>query len=388
MNNSTLSQGHGNAARRGANSLAIGLVLAAGLCAAPTIFAADWTMFRGSQALLGIAPGALPEKLDLLWSFKTQGPVKSSAAIVGGRVFIGSDDGHLYALDVATGKVVWSAKTDGGIESSPLVLDGRVFVGSSDSSLYAFEAATGKVVWKYATGDKILGAPNWVKSPHGDTNWVLVGSYDFKLYCLDAATGRSNWVYEANNYINGAPAVADGVTAFGGCDAILHVIALTNGTKVKEIEAGGYIAGSLAMKDHRAYFGHFENEFLCIDIARGARQWVYRDRNFPYFSSPAIAGERVIVGGRDKKLHCLDRETGKSLWTFPTQGKVDSSPVVCGDKVVVGSDDGRLYLVSLAAGKQLWSYEIGQPVSSSPAVADGRVVVGSEDGSVYCFGKK
>jgi outer membrane protein assembly factor BamB len=157
---------------------------------------------------------------------------------------------------------------------------------------------------------------------------------------------------------------------------------------VKEIEAGGYIAGSLAMKDRRAYFGHFENEFLCIDIARGTRQWVYRDRNFPYFSSPAIAGERVLVGGRDKKLHCLDRETGKSIWTFATQGKVDSSPVVCGDKVVVGSDDGLLYLVSLADGKQLWSYEIGQPVSSSPAVVDGRVVVGSEDGSVYCFGKK
>ena len=67
---------------------------------------------------------------------------------------------------------------------------------------------------------------------------------------------------------------------------------------------------------------------------------------------------------------------------------MDSSPAVCGDKVVVGSDDGRLYLVSLATGKELWSYEIGQPISSSPAVAGGRVVVGSEDGGVYCFGPK
>ena len=253
-------------------------------------------MFRGSQALLGTAPGELPDKLDLIWSFKTQGPVKSSAAVVGGRVFIGSDDGNLYGLELSTGKKIWSAKTDGGLESSPLVLDGRVYVGSSDNSIYAFAANDGKLLWKYVTGDKILGSPNWVKSPSGDTNWVLVGSYDFKLYCLDAATGRSNWVYEANNYINGAPAVADGVTAFGGCDAILHVIALTNGTQVKEIQAGGYIAGSLAMKDQRAYFGHFENEFLCIDIAAGARQWTYRDRNFPYFSSPAVVGDRVVVG--------------------------------------------------------------------------------------------
>ena len=67
---------------------------------------------------------------------------------------------------------------------------------------------------------------------------------------------------------------------------------------------------------------------------------------------------------------------------------MDSSPAVCGDKVVVGSDDGRLYLVSLETGKELWKYEIGQPIGSSPAVAEGKVVVGSDDGGVYCFGAK
>ena len=53
-------------------------------------------MFRGGPALTGIAGGSLPEHLQLLWTFKTGGPVKSSPAIVGGRVFIGSDDGNLY----------------------------------------------------------------------------------------------------------------------------------------------------------------------------------------------------------------------------------------------------------------------------------------------------
>ena len=44
--------------------------------------------------------------------------------------------------------------------------------------------ATGKLAWKYETGDKILGAPNWVKS--GSATRVLAGSYDFKLHCVDA----------------------------------------------------------------------------------------------------------------------------------------------------------------------------------------------------------
>jgi outer membrane protein assembly factor BamB len=207
---------------------------------------ASWPMFRGNPALTGVAVGALPDKLSLLWSFKTGGPVKSSAAIVDGRVFIGSGDSNVFALELSSGKKNWAAKTGGPVDSSPLVLDGKVFFGSTDNSLYAVDAATGKQLWKYETGDKILGAPNWVKSPKGDANWVLVGSYDFKLHCLDAATGRTNWVYETGNYINGSPAVLEGKTGFGGCDGLLHLISLADGQQVKEVEVGAPIAGSAA----------------------------------------------------------------------------------------------------------------------------------------------
>src|SRR5881394_1923922 len=145
----------------------------------PALKGGNWPMFRGNPALTGVAAGNLPDNLSLLWSFKTGGPVKSSAAIVDGRVFIGSGDSNVYALDLAGGKKIWAAKTGGPVDSSPLVLDGKVFFGSVDNSLYAVEAGGGKPVWKYETGDKILGAPNWVKSPASDANWVLVGSYDF-----------------------------------------------------------------------------------------------------------------------------------------------------------------------------------------------------------------
>jgi len=374
----------------------------------------DWPMFRGGPALAGVAGGKLPDRLELVWTFKTAASVKSSAAIVQDRVFIGSDDGNVYALALADGKKVWAFKTGGGVESSPLVMEGKVFVGSGDGFVYALEAATGKLAWKYETGDKVLGAPNSVKLNVGNgvgapaatpiasaaggvlpdsrrdgrPTFVLVGSYDFKLHCIDAITGRSNWVYETGNYINGSPAVANGQAVFGGCDGLLHVISLAEGKQVKEVEAGAYVAGSAAMADDRAYFGQYENEFLCVDLKAGKKVWTYHDRNFPYFSSPAVTPAVVVFGGRDKRLHCVNRETGQAVWSFATRGKVDSSPVVCGDKVVVGSDDGRLYVVSLDKGKELWSYEVGQPIESSPAVARGRVVVGANDGNVYCFGGK
>jgi len=73
--------------------IALALCLSAGLAESE-----GWPMFRGGQALLGVAEGNLPAKLNLLWTCKTDGPVKSSAAISQGRAFIGSNDGNIYAI--------------------------------------------------------------------------------------------------------------------------------------------------------------------------------------------------------------------------------------------------------------------------------------------------
>src|SRR5207253_2762198 len=73
--------------------------------------APSWPMFRGGSALLGLAATPLTPPLSVLWTFKTQGPVKSSAAVAGRQVFIGSEDQHLYALELATGKKLWAFQT-------------------------------------------------------------------------------------------------------------------------------------------------------------------------------------------------------------------------------------------------------------------------------------
>ena len=93
-------------------------------------------------------------------------------------------------------------------------------------------------------------------------------------------------------------------------------ISLADGKQVKEVEAGAYIAGSVALADGRAYFGQYENEFLCVDLKEGKKAWAFQDRNFPYFSSPAVTQEVVVFGGRDKLLHCVKREDGKPVWSF------------------------------------------------------------------------
>src|SRR5438067_13158927 len=55
--------------------------------------------------------GTLPSTLKLHWKFKTGGPVVSSAAVAGDRLFIGSSDKNVYALSLRDGHRLWAYKT-------------------------------------------------------------------------------------------------------------------------------------------------------------------------------------------------------------------------------------------------------------------------------------
>jgi outer membrane protein assembly factor BamB len=111
------------------------------------------------------------------------------------------------------------------------------------------------------------------------------------------------------------------------------------------------------------------------------------DREFPYYSSPAVNERIVVIGGRDKEVHGLDARTGRQIWSFRTGSRVDSSPVILGDRVFVGSSDGNLYALDTSSGKEAWRFETGAGIFASPAIADDRLVISSDEGVVYCFGE-
>ncbi|MGI6457749.1 MAG: PQQ-binding-like beta-propeller repeat protein [bacterium] len=348
----------------------------------------EWHMFRGGQQQLGMAAGSLPPELSLHWTFQTGGPVKSSAVVAESKVFVGSHDKNIYALELDSGNRIWAYETEDIIEAPPMYLDGRIIVGSADGFLYCLDAGTGELIWRFETTDQILGSANWVYSPDRENKWVVFGSYDGRIYCVDFETGELNWHYGTQNYINGSPAISDDTVAAGGCDAFVYRLSAADGRELGALDSGAYIAASIASTGDRVYIGNYGNEFLCIDLSEQQVIWRYKHRNFPYFSSAAVTDHLVVFGGRDRLLHCVKRDTGEGVWTFRTRGKVDSSPVICGDEVVVGSEDGRLYRIRLSDGSQVWSYEIGEGIISSPAVAGGKVVIGADDGRVYLFGAK
>ena len=112
----------------------------------------DWTQFRGGPALSGVAADPLPARLALAWTFEAEDGVESSPAIAGGTVYFGSLDGHLYALDLATGKQRFRYAAGGEIKSSPAVRDGLVYVGDEAGTFHAVDARTGARRWAFEAG--------------------------------------------------------------------------------------------------------------------------------------------------------------------------------------------------------------------------------------------
>ncbi len=348
-----------------------------------TTEATSWS-FRGDPQLTGVASSALPGRLEVRWKFERTEAFASSAAIAGGVVYVGCDDEHFYALDLSNGKVKWKFRAAGPVQSSPIVLDQRVVFGDDEGVVRALDRADGRELWKFTTEGQVISSPNH------HAGRIVVGSYDGFLYCLSADTGTLLWKYETAGYVHGSPAIARDHALAVGCDERLHVVRLSDGKAARTIPIGSPSGVSPAVSGSRAFFGTYGGRVLAVDWESGKSVWVFEDpdREFPFMASAAVTRDFVIVGGRDKRLHCLDILTGKTRWTFVSKGRIDSSAIVVGRRVFFGSMDGNLYAVGLDDGKELWRFEAGSPITASPAVASRCLVVGTLDGVLYCFGSR
>jgi outer membrane protein assembly factor BamB len=342
----------------------------------------NWAQFRGNHSLTGVSQSDVPANLKQLWTYEAGDAIESSAAIVGGTVFVGSHKGELVALSLDNGSVYWKFNTGNPIgESSPAYANGVVYIGDLGGWLNAINASDGRKLWAFKAGNEIKSSPVVV----GDQ--VLIGSYDEHLYSLSTRNGSVQWKFKTNGPVHSTPGIADGMAFVAGCDEVFRAINLANGKEVFHIASGAYTGASPALRDGSAFYGTFDNEVLGVNLGTRQISWRYEhpQRKFPFYSSAAVTSTRVVLGGRDKLVHGLSKD-GKEAWTFTTRARVESSPAIAGGRVFVGSNDGRFYVLNLASGAKVWEFNAGAALSASPAIANGRIVIGSQDGRLYCFG--
>ncbi|MGH9631326.1 MAG: pyrroloquinoline quinone-dependent dehydrogenase, partial [Bryobacteraceae bacterium] len=178
---------------------------------------------------------ALPEKINVCC-----GQVNRGLAMLGGRLYMGTVDSHLVALDSKTGAVLWDIEVADrlagySITVAPLAVKDKIIVGISGGEygirgfLDAYDAKTGKRAWRFYTvpgpgepgnetweGDswKTGGAPTWVTgsydpglnliywgtgNPSPDWNGeVRKGDnlYSSSVIAVDADTGKLKWHFQ------------------------------------------------------------------------------------------------------------------------------------------------------------------------------------------------
>ncbi len=126
-----------------------------------------------------------------LWAVSADGsPIRHSAGVISGSVVFSTHAGWTYALDALSGAERWRMST-GASATAPLVDDarGRVVVASTDGWLTALDAATGAILWRFDAGAPILTTP--ALSADGDA--VLFGNEAVEAIAVDAGSGAPRW---------------------------------------------------------------------------------------------------------------------------------------------------------------------------------------------------
>jgi len=151
-----------------------------------------------------------------IWNVKLASGIYSTPAIDTGRIFVTTRDKTTVALDLGTGHEIWTYPVGGS--ASPAVADGVVYIGSDDGGVYAIDAAKGgDPIWLFASGSANVRAPVVA----GDQLFFTAGA---TITCLDRATGAAVWRYPVGADITTEPIVLDGYLFAGDKDGYFSAI--------------------------------------------------------------------------------------------------------------------------------------------------------------------
>ena len=210
----------------------------------------------------------------------------------------------------------------------------RVFVGSSDNGLYALDAQSGTTLWRFETAGAVQSAPLYDAAEDS----VYFGSNDGALYKVDASNGQVSYRFETNSEVAERPVLSNGTLYFVNAnDTVIAIDAKTgklrwsqHRTPAAGMEVAGY-AGPLLWRN-KVYVGYSDGMVVAYDAQTGVERWQPVD----------LAAEAEQLVGDVPKYLDVD--------TTPVADMLDSGPAV-----FVASIQGGVYGLDAETGAQLWS---------------------------------
>jgi outer membrane protein assembly factor BamB len=303
------------------------------------------------------------------WSFKAGGPIRTRPTVEGPALYFQADDGYLYKLAAASGEEQWRVRVVGTpIERLPFdnpksrfdrfgsdvtVAGGRLYLGTHDGRVVAIDPARGDKTWEFASGDSVLAAP----AVEGDR--VFFGSFDGHVYALEASSGKLVWKRDTHGAVVSTPALAGGRLVVGNRSYDLLGLDAQSGEPVwTRYIWFSWVESSAAVRDGVAYVGSSDAAAVyAFDARTGERRWKADVYGWAW-GQPAVTDGRVYAGTASQKgylaghkglLVALDRNTGRPAWHYVAEPAATGSygfpgsPAVGADLVFATGLDGKVY---------------------------------------------
>ena len=366
----------------------------------------DWPMFLRDPIHSAAADVPATPQGRLKWRFDTSAPMFSSPSVVEGRLYLGSGDNRIVALDADTGDLIWEHAVTGPIDSSPAIAGDSMFIGLRDGRLLSLHKDSGELQWEFQTGGIFATSPVVLEGI------LYIGSGDGKLYTLDAQTGQVRWSYQTDGHIASDPAINDDIVAVLSQDSYLHIVDKQTGRKRLDYRTM-FARGSPTLVGDWAYTADQLGIVAAIDwhkreypFEKNVR-WVRTQlwawgalRELPplkglawaaflpgsnFVASPIVTEDRLYVADAEGRVHALDSESGDVVWTYKADGFFLSAMTLIGDGLFIGDRFGTMYALSAETGEELWRFETGAPIGSTPVAANGLLYFTSEDGTLYAL---
>lgn len=320
------------------------------------------------------------------WRFHMGGGSKCAPLVYNGRVYVGANDGNLYALDEATGKLVWQVAAGGEIMTQPVVYKDTILFGTGGGAFYAV-TTDGKAKWSFPAGDAVFSSPVL-----DETGTVYFGTNGAKFFALNAETGQMKWSFDKASYsIESKPCVAGDRVYFGAWDGNLYCLDKKNGQQIWA-KPGPYCQKKFSRYYAPADNGPIATGDMVFITDRGYKAGAYK-ADGSYVNDIASGCSALGLGADGKSLYVRSTGaglskidfSGKKLWTSAaTGGGFAISPLEVGGVVYTCSNRGNLQAVDPASGAVKWTYQVSPKlyVMGGVSVNNGVAYVCCMDGTV------
>ena len=216
------------------------------------------------------------------------------------RVFAGSAEGTLYAVDAKKGKRLWTFNVVKAISVASGIWQNKVYAASKDHSLYAIDMDDGQCLWHFTSGDKIYS------TPYVSDGVVYLTSADHKVYALFAASGQVLWSFTTGGEIHTSPFEQNGLVFVSSRDKHLYVLDAENGKELWRYKTLGYPSSPTTCRG-MLYFSA-QGRVYGIAVADHKMRWCF-PLGFSRATAPLAGQRRIYVGTLEGKLVCLRLKT-------------------------------------------------------------------------------